>query len=76
MLCNLMANLPDEFYREQIVHLRALATNADPFIKKRLLDLAEKYDARIGKKSRPSLPLPSVTIKQPANDQHRGGNSG
>jgi hypothetical protein len=71
-----MANLPDEFYREQIMRLRALATNADPFIKKRLLDLAKKYDARIGKKSRPSLSLPSVTIKQPANDQHSGGNSG
>jgi hypothetical protein len=71
-----MANLPDEFYREQILRLRALATNADPFIRKRLLDLANKYDARIGKKVRPGLPLPSVTIKQPANDRHSGGNSG
>jgi hypothetical protein len=76
MLCSLMAYLPDEFYREQIVRLRALATNADPFIKKRLLDLADKYNARIGKKAKPGLPLPSVTIKQQANDQHSGGNSG
>jgi hypothetical protein len=68
-----MANLNDEFYREQILRLRALARDADPFIKQRLLDLADKYDARIGRKPRGPLPLPTVTGQKHADHKHSGG---
>jgi hypothetical protein len=42
----------DDYFRQQADRVRALAEGADPFIKKRLLDLAERYDAKSG---RPSL---------------------
>jgi hypothetical protein len=37
----------DEFYRERARHIRELADKADPFIRKRLLNLAGNYDAII-----------------------------
>ena len=37
--------MDDEFYRERARHIRELADNADPFIRKRLLRLAGNYDA-------------------------------
>jgi hypothetical protein len=37
--------LDDEFYKERAQHVRELADKADPFIRKRLLDLAGNYDA-------------------------------
>jgi hypothetical protein len=39
--------MDDEFYKERARHMRALATEADPFIKKRLLCLASHYEAII-----------------------------
>jgi hypothetical protein len=39
--------MDDEYFKEQAAHVRKLASMADPFIKRRLLDLAEKYDARM-----------------------------
>jgi hypothetical protein len=39
--------MDDNFYRERARQLREVATQADPFIKKRLLRLAENYDAMI-----------------------------
>jgi hypothetical protein len=33
------------FYRDRAQHIRQLAKEADPFIKKRLLRLASNYDA-------------------------------
>jgi hypothetical protein len=39
--------------------VRSLADNADPFIKRRLLMLAERYDRQIGLPS-PSVPTPAV----------------
>jgi hypothetical protein len=56
----------DEFFKQQARQVRELAGNADPFIKKRLLDLADRYNARIGRRSPstvtllPSLPYDSV----------------
>jgi hypothetical protein len=35
--------------KEQAERCRLLAAHADPFVKKRLLDLASEYDARIAK---------------------------
>jgi hypothetical protein len=39
------AKLDHEFYKEWARHVRELADKADPFIRKRLLDLAGNYDA-------------------------------
>jgi hypothetical protein len=53
-----------EFYKQQAQRVRDLASRADPFTRKRLLDLAEKYDAQAGGPTRASrlierpLPLP------------------
>jgi hypothetical protein len=41
----------DEFIQEMAERCRNLATNADIFTKKRLLDLAAKYEAAAGKPS-------------------------
>jgi hypothetical protein len=38
--------MDSSFLREQADRCRSLAERADPFIKRRLLDLAERYDAR------------------------------
>lgn len=37
--------MDDAFYRDRARHIRQLAKEADPFIKKRLLRLASNYDA-------------------------------
>ena len=49
----------DEFLRERARAVRSIADKADPFTKKRLLDLAEKYDGSIG---RPSLATTRLMI--------------
>jgi hypothetical protein len=50
-----------EFYRQQALRVRDLAGKADPFTRRRLLDLAARYDAEGGAPSRASraieLPL-------------------
>ena len=43
----------DEFLRDRARAIRSLADKADPFVKKRLLDLAEKYERSIGRPPRP-----------------------
>jgi hypothetical protein len=40
------------FLKEQADGCRRLAENADQFTKRRLLDLAEKYDSRMSRPSR------------------------
>jgi hypothetical protein len=37
--------MDSEFIKERAAHCRFLAEKADPFIKRRLLDLAAKYEA-------------------------------
>ena len=44
--------MDSSFLKEQAERCRTLAENADPFIKRRLLDLALRYDER----SNPSKP--------------------
>ena len=46
----------EDFYKQRAQEVRDLAAKADPFIKQRLLDLAERYD---GLKTR-ITPLPST----------------
>ena len=47
----------DDFYRERAREVRDIAAKADPFIKQRLLDLADRYD---GKRKTTITPLPSA----------------
>jgi hypothetical protein len=42
--------LDREFFKARAEHCRSLADGADPFIKRRLLDLAARYDGRFTKK--------------------------
>jgi len=44
--------MDDKFYRNRARVLRELATEADPFIKKRLLRLANNYDMAATKTKR------------------------
>jgi hypothetical protein len=49
--CVIGVDLVDsEFLKERAEHCRALAERADPFIKRRLLDLAARYDGRFDKR--------------------------
>jgi hypothetical protein len=41
----------DDYFKQQADRVRSLAEGADPFTKKRLLDLAERYDAKLGRPS-------------------------
>ena len=47
----------DDFYRERAREVRDIAAKADPFIKQRLLDLADRYD---GERKTTITPLPSA----------------
>ena len=58
----------DDFYRERAREVRDIAAKADPFIKQRLLDLADRYD---GKRKTTITPLPSA----PAAAQTRRANT-
>ncbi|MCC8948539.1 hypothetical protein H8A97_26360 [Bradyrhizobium sp. Arg62] len=65
--------LDDEFNKQRSKLLRELADKADPFIKRRLLDLASRHEKRHGK----TRPLPTVGLRWP-DDTHRrdGGETG
>jgi hypothetical protein len=58
----------DEYFKEQAQRVRSLAHKADPFTKKRLLALAETYDAKLGLPSRTSRHLPQVDIDAKARE--------
>jgi len=51
-----------DFNKERAVLVRDLADKADPFTRKRLLDLATRYDAGLPVKTSP-LPLPTINEK-------------
>ena len=63
----------DDFYKQRAREVRDIAAKADPFIKQRLLDLADRYD---GKRRTNVTPLPSApAAAQNASDEH-DSNSG
>jgi hypothetical protein len=41
--------MEEEFLKERVKLIRDLTDKADPFIKRRLLDLAKNYDTRLGR---------------------------
>jgi hypothetical protein len=47
----------DEYLRQQAKYILTLADRADPFTKKRLLDLAERYDVPARR-----TPIPGVSV--------------
>ena len=47
--------MDSEFLKQQAAHCRFLAEKADPFIKRRLLDLTVRYDVRLDLSSRAPL---------------------
>lgn len=63
--------MDEDFCREQVQRIRALAERADPFTKHRLLALVGRYDAKPGGASRPSRvaerPLPVRSTPPAAN---------
>jgi len=63
----------DEYFKQQAARVRALADKADPFTRKRLLDLAERYDARLGRPSRATrqLLLPDMPDAGQANSPQK-----
>ena len=52
----------DDYFRKQAERVRMIAATADPFTKKRLIALAESYDARIGWPSRAVRQLPATAL--------------
>jgi hypothetical protein len=55
--------MDSEFVKQRAAHCRFLAEKADPFIKRRLLDLAVKYEASLPKQpSQASLILKAQVV--------------
>jgi hypothetical protein len=63
--------MPDEETLTDDALVRDLATRADPFIKKRLLDLALRYEMRSAKAGPPLRPITG----QDHRDQNSSGDS-
>jgi hypothetical protein len=49
--------MDEEFLKERALHIRNLADKADPFIRRRLLDLALSYEGRVKQPSRATVTL-------------------
>ena len=62
--------MDSSFLKEQANRCRSLAENADPFIKKRLLDLAGKYEDELGRPSAAtrSLGIPASLLEARLQD--------
>ncbi len=58
--------LEAEFIRERVQKLQDLAAVADPFIKKRLLRLADNYERRLKENPRPPVRLAGLETKLPS----------
>jgi hypothetical protein len=52
----------EEFIEERAKLVRSLAEKADPFIKNRLIKLAERYERELRRSLKVSAPKPSVGI--------------
>lgn len=62
--------MENSFLKEQADRCRRLAENADQFTKRRLLDLAEKYEDKLGRPSRASraLAIPASLLEARLRD--------
>jgi hypothetical protein len=61
--------MEQEFYRGLAQRVRSMAEQADPFTRRRLLDLAKRYDSKAGAAGRGSTerPLPAPRMTPPAS---------
>jgi hypothetical protein len=50
--------MDEEFRQRRARLIREIAAKADPFIKRRLLDLAARYERKL----RPATPIPDVVV--------------
>jgi hypothetical protein len=64
-----MPMLDDDFNKRQANLLRDLTSQADPFIKRRLLDLAKRYE----KPQTKPLPSPTIDGRNHADQKDRNG---
>ena len=51
----------EDFYKQRAREVRDIAAKADPFIKQRLLDLADRYDGKRKTSVTPLSPAPAAT---------------
>jgi hypothetical protein len=72
-----MSIMDNSFLKEQAARCRSLADKADQFTKRRLLDLAEKYEGGMSAPPRAShvIKLPSVSPKDAASEASEARNS-
>jgi hypothetical protein len=65
-----------QYFKEQAQRVRDIAEKADPFTRKRLLALAEHYDAQTieTSRSRPLRPIKSATPEPAATLKSTGPN--
>jgi hypothetical protein len=54
-----VVTMDEGFMKERARYIRNLAEKADPFVKRRLLDLAVSYESRLGRPSQATVSLPS-----------------
>lgn len=66
-------DMNEDFYRQRAREVRDIAAKADPFIKQRLLDLADRYD---GQYRTSATLLPSVPAAMQSPNGGRDGNTG
>ena len=64
--------MDDKFYKERARHIRELANEADPFIKKRLLRLALNYDAMTMPLGRTGPSNPPVASEERSAENNEG----
>jgi hypothetical protein len=69
--------MDESFLKSRADYCRSLAEKADPFIKRRLLDLADQYDNRLRRPSRAVLSLKDpeaiMGARLPKPSQQDGG---
>ncbi len=63
----------DDFYKQRAREVCDIAAKADPFIKQRLLDLADRHD---GKRKTSVTPLPPAPAATQNPSGERDGHSG
>ncbi|MEH2611646.1 hypothetical protein [Bradyrhizobium sp. AZCC 1693] len=51
----------EDYYKQRAREVRDIAAKADPFIKQRLLDLADRYDGKRKTSVTPLPPAPATT---------------
>lgn len=55
--------MDSKFLKQRAAHCRVLAERADPFIKRRLLDLASSYDAKLDPPTNRTLGIPGSIME-------------